>query len=114
MAYLVNKSKSLIKNLERVSFPRKNSRKKITKKITNTLPLLKSQSKPKQVWVRKDSYKCYVIHIAFKAQNTSHWYFDSGCSRHMTGNKALFSSLSENKDGAVTFGDGSKSNVLGK
>ena len=38
---------------------------------------------------------------------------DSGCSRHMTGNKALFKTLFEGKFGIVTFGDGSKSVIRG-
>ena len=41
------------------------------------------------------------------------WYLDSGCSRHMTGNKGLFKTLFEGKIGTVTFGDGSKSVIRG-
>ena len=41
------------------------------------------------------------------------WYLDSGCSRHMIGNKALFKTLFEGKIGTVTFGDGSKSMIRG-
>ena len=41
------------------------------------------------------------------------WYLDSGCSRNMTGNKALFKTLFEGKTGTVTFGDGSKSFIWG-
>ena len=41
------------------------------------------------------------------------WYLDSGGSRHMTGNKALFKNLFEGKIGPVTFGDGSKSVIHG-
>ena len=38
---------------------------------------------------------------------------DSGCSRHMTGNKTLFKTLFEGKIGTVTFRDGSKSVIRG-
>ena len=41
------------------------------------------------------------------------WYLDSGCSRHMIGNKTLFKTLFEGKIGTVTFGDGSKSMIRG-
>ena len=38
---------------------------------------------------------------------------DSGCSRHITVNKALFKNLFEGKIGTVTFGDGSKFVIRG-
>ena len=41
------------------------------------------------------------------------WYLDSGCSKNMTSNKALFKTLFEGKTGTVTFGDGSKSVIWG-
>ena len=46
--------------------------------------------------------------------NSYLWYLDSGCSRHITGDKSLFKSLKEKEDGYVTFGDDSHSKVLGK
>ena len=39
---------------------------------------------------------------------------NSGCSRHITGNKELFKSLKEKVGDYVTFGDGSHAQVLGK
>lgn len=42
------------------------------------------------------------------------WYFDSGCSRHMTGNSLLFAELNVCRIGRVTFGDDVKGNVVGK
>ena len=41
------------------------------------------------------------------------WYLDSGCSRHMIGNKTLIKTLFEGKIGTVMFGDGSKSVIRG-
>jgi hypothetical protein len=42
------------------------------------------------------------------------WLVDSGCSRHMTGNKKWFSSLTPmSHEEYVTFGDDKKSKVLG-
>ena len=50
---------------------------------------------------------------ALKARDSCLCYLDSGCSRHMTGNKGLFKTLFEGKIGTVTFGDGSKSVIRG-
>ena len=41
------------------------------------------------------------------------WYFDSGCSRHMTGDKMKFCLLTENDGGQVTFGGNSKGKIIG-
>jgi hypothetical protein len=38
---------------------------------------------------------------------------DSGCSRHMTGDKAQFSSLKSKDGGHVTFGDDGKGKIIG-
>ena len=40
------------------------------------------------------------------------WYLDSGCSRHMTGDKSKFCLLTENDDGQVTFGENSKGKII--
>ncbi|XP_074299912.1 uncharacterized protein LOC141631091 [Silene latifolia] len=43
----------------------------------------------------------------------SRWYLGSGCSRHMTGNRNQFLSLSAYDGGNVTFGDKKKGEVIG-
>ena len=53
-----------------------------------------------------NNYLCYTTLTALKACDSCLWYLDSGCSRHMTGNKGLFKTLFEEKSGTVTFGDG--------
>ena len=60
-----------------------------------------------------NNYLCYTTLTALKARDSCLWYLDSGCSRHMTGNKGLFKTLFEGKIGTVTFGDGSKSVIRG-
>ncbi|KAK0600398.1 hypothetical protein LWI29_014530 [Acer saccharum] len=57
---------------------------------------------------------CHVAQIAWKANSSNFWYLDSGCSRHMTGNKSFFETLVMEEGGYVTFGDGSKKKVVGK
>ena len=41
------------------------------------------------------------------------WYFDSGCSKHMTGNQDFFEKLEFIKGGRVTFGDGGQGKIRG-
>ena len=41
------------------------------------------------------------------------WYLNSGCSRHMTGDKSMFASQSTNDGVYVTFGDNSKGKIIG-
>ena len=41
------------------------------------------------------------------------WYLDSGCSRHMTGNKSLLNNIKKVAAGDVTFGDSSKGRIIG-
>ena len=60
-----------------------------------------------------NNYLCYTTLTALKACDSCLWYLDSGCSRHMTGNKGLFKTLFEGKIVTVTFGDGSKSVIRG-
>ena len=60
-----------------------------------------------------NNYLCYTALTALKACDSCLWYLDNGCSRHMTGNKALFKTLFEGKIGTITFRDGSKSVIRG-
>ena len=43
----------------------------------------------------------------------SEWYLDSGCSRHMTGDKKQFNKLDAKNGGHVTFGDNAKDKIIG-
>ena len=60
-----------------------------------------------------NDYLFYTTLTTLKACDSCLWYLDSGCSRHMTGNRRLFKTLFEGKIGTVTFGDGSKSVIRG-
>ncbi|XP_019087561.1 PREDICTED: uncharacterized protein LOC109127386 [Camelina sativa] len=68
-----------------------------------------------QGYVRKDDLYCQVAYTADRTEvEQAIWYFDSGCSRHMT---CAFHNLSHLEDvagGRVTFEDGGKGTIQGK
>ncbi|XP_040373010.1 uncharacterized protein LOC121052335 [Rosa chinensis] len=102
-------------------------------------------AKEESVWIKKDTNKCFLTyadtvdatclmtcvstdekstHIeatclvaltALADKRRDFWYVDSGCSRHMTGDKAWFSSFEDEcTTGSVTFGDGRKASILAR
>jgi hypothetical protein len=68
----------------------------------------------KQVWVKKEDNLCLVSHTALKILDTCLWYLDSGCSKHVTGDKTLLKEVQMGKGGRITYGDRSQSKVIGK
>ncbi|XP_061362339.1 uncharacterized protein LOC133306075 [Gastrolobium bilobum] len=48
-----------------------------------------------------------------KVRGNNLWYLDSGCSKHMTGDKSRFLSLMPFQGGNVTFGDDKKGEIIG-
>jgi hypothetical protein len=64
--------------------------------------------------VKKEDNMCLVAHTALKILDTCLWYLDSGCSKHMTGDKTLLKEVQMGKGGRITYGDGSQSKVIGK
>ncbi|XP_024172382.1 uncharacterized protein LOC112178472 [Rosa chinensis] len=58
---------------------------------------------------------CLVALTALADKQRDIWYVDSGCSRHMTGDKAWFSSFEDEcTTGSVTFGNGRKAIILAR
>ncbi|MCI36937.1 zinc knuckle family protein, partial [Trifolium medium] len=45
--------------------------------------------------------------------NQQSWYLDSGCSRHMTGEKHMFQTLNLMEGGYVGFGGNQKGKIIG-
>ena len=41
------------------------------------------------------------------------WYIDSGCSRHMSGDRNLFVEIKMKNHGHVTFGDNNNGKIIG-
>jgi hypothetical protein len=74
----------------------------------------KRYSKDKQVWVKKEDHICLAVHTALNMLDTCLWYLNSGCSKHMSGDKTLFKKLKEGRGGKITYGDSSQSKVIRK
>jgi len=77
----------------------------------------KTESKPKNtakrsVWKKKESHQCDLVLSVQKQKNP--WYIDSGCSKHMSGDKEKFISLPEHKSGNVTYGNDAPGRIRGK
>jgi hypothetical protein len=67
-----------------------------------------------QVWVKNEDNLCLVAHTALKILDICLWYLDSGCSKHMKGDKTLLKEVHMDKGGRITYGDGNQSKVIGK
>ncbi|MCH81590.1 gag-pol polyprotein [Trifolium medium] len=80
---------------------------------------------PKQNWnnkrttpyneARKGQIKmsCLIAHTSLRVSSKEDWYFDSGCSKHMTGEKAYMKEVKSYSNSYVTFGDGAKGKIKG-
>jgi hypothetical protein len=67
------------------------------------------------MFTKKEDDSCFVFHTTLNVIDSCLWYLDSACSKHMTGNKDFFKELKEGINGGnITYGDGSKSKVIGK
>jgi len=69
-------------------------------------------SDERKVWKKKESHKCGIVLSAQRQKDP--WYIDSGCSKHMNGDKNKFLSLKESKSGNVTFGNAAPGKIRGK
>jgi hypothetical protein len=65
-----------------------------------------------KVWKKKEDDKCGLV-LSTQRQNNP-WCIDSGCSKHMTGDKSKFLTLSERKSWNVTFGNDAPGKIKGK
>ncbi|XP_031253456.1 uncharacterized protein LOC116111402 [Pistacia vera] len=68
----------------------------------------------KRTWKPKTDVNCFVSHTSLLAFQNDLWYLDSGCSRHVIGNKSLLTELESVDSGHVTYDDGKKGKILGK
>jgi hypothetical protein len=63
------------------------------------------QEPQKTTWIRKqDQYSNEECTVALQAKQKKHgWYVDSGCSKHMTGDRDKFLTLRKERNGSVSF-----------
>ena len=66
----------------------------------------------RKVWKKKENHYCDLVFSAKKQKDP--WYIDSGCSKHMSGDKGKFIFLTEHKSGNVTFGNDAPGKIRGK
>jgi len=62
----------------------------------------------RKVWIVKNTGTAHIAHTSFRASSREDWYFDSGCSRHMTGVKNSWVDIRSYSISFVTFDDGAK------
>jgi hypothetical protein len=67
-------------------------------------------------WIRKqDQYSNEECTVTLQVKQKKHgWYVDSGCSKHMTGNRYKFLTLREERDGSISFGNDDSFKIIGK
>jgi hypothetical protein len=75
-------------------------------------PRINPLARNASTWKKKDSEKCGLILSAQKKKYP--WYIDSGCSKHMIGEKDNFLYISKRKTGNVTFGNDDPGKIKGK
>ncbi|KAK2411518.1 putative mitochondrial protein [Trifolium repens] len=54
-----------------------------------------------------------MLQVCTQRRKESSWYLDSGCSRHMIGDKLLFHTLNQQEGGTVGFGGNQKGRIIG-
>ena len=67
--------------------------------------------KGKKKWIPKSENIALIAHTSLRTSTREDWYFDSGCSRHMTGVKKFLVDTKTHNTDYVTFGDDSKGEI---
>ena len=57
--------------------------------------------------------KSLIAHTSLRVSSKEDWYFDSGCSKHMTGVEKYLMDIKSYATSFVTFGDGAKGEIKG-
>jgi hypothetical protein len=70
----------------------------------------------KTTWIRnQDQYNNEECTVALQSKQKKHdRYVDSGCSKHMKGDKAKFLTLRKEKKGPVSFGNDNSCKIIGE
>ncbi|KAK2356066.1 gag-protease polyprotein [Trifolium repens] len=91
---------------QRSRSPRENEKKILVQQVKC------QETQVKKVWRPKEDSKLKA-HTCIRLSSYEDWYFDSGCSKHMTGDKNYLKELRPCSKGSVTFGDGAKGRIKG-
>ncbi|KAK2404703.1 gag-protease polyprotein [Trifolium repens] len=75
--------------------------------------VVQEESVTKKEWRPKEENVGLIAHTSLRASSREDWYFDSGCSRHMTGEEKYLINVRSYKASFVTFGDGAKGEIIG-
>ncbi|GJX66419.1 copia protein [Tanacetum coccineum] len=98
----------------RVGFSKPNFRSKTPppRKVNNNYPRSKTPQ-PKRHVGRQNQPHGFPICLGVDLE-PDEWIKDSGCSKHMTGNRKLFSTYKAYNGGNVIFGSNLRGNIIGK
>jgi hypothetical protein len=71
---------------------------------------------PQRIWIRKQKrYNNEECTLTLQSQHKKHgWYVDSGCSKHMIGDKGRFLTLRKERDGSISFGNDNSTIIIGR
>jgi hypothetical protein len=74
------------------------------------------QEPQKRTWIRKQNqYSNEECTLALQSkQNKCGWYVDSGCSKHMKGDRDIFLTLRKERDGSISFINDDSAKIIGK
>jgi hypothetical protein len=74
------------------------------------------QEPQKRTWIRKhNQYSNEECTLALQDKQKKHgWYVDSGCSKHMIGDRDMFLTLRKERDGTVSFENDDSTKIIGK
>ncbi|KAK2402491.1 cysteine-rich RECEPTOR kinase [Trifolium repens] len=72
-----------------------------------------AKARTKKEWKPKAKVVAHIAHTSLRASSREDWYFDSGCSRHMTGVEKFLKDIKSYTTSYVTFGDGAKGEIKG-
>ncbi|KAK2375338.1 putative mitochondrial protein [Trifolium repens] len=83
--------------------------------VTHEKTIVKKEWRPieESAALPKEEGVGLIAHTSLRASSREDWYFDSGCSRHMTGEEKYLMNVRSYKASFVTFGDGAKGEIIG-
>jgi DNA-binding protein YbaB len=72
-----------------------------------------AKARVKKEWKPRVKEAAHIAHTSLRASSREDWYFDSGCSRHMTGVEKFLKDIKSYTTSYVTFGDEAKGEIKG-